>query len=255
MLLAVDVGNTNITFGVFDGEEIRSQFRLNTQIPRTSDEYGIQIKELLDLNEINKDDLTGAVEASVVPDVLQLLHKAVVRYLGLDPLVVGPGVKSGIQVKTANPSEVGADRIVDLAAAYTIYGGPTLVIDYGTATTYDLVTAAGEFTVGLTAPGIGISAKALWEGTAKLPSIAIEKPDSILARNTITSMQAGLVYGQIGQAEYIITHIKEEMGFDEMKVVATGGLGGIISESTRMIDVYDRELTLKGLKIIYEKNK
>lgn len=255
MILAADVGNTNITFGVFSGDEIVYGFRVNTRIPRTADEYGLQIIQLLEMNDINKDDLTGAAVSSVVPNVLQPLCESITNYLGFRPLVVGPGTKTGIRINTANPSEVGADRIVDIAAAYHIYGGPLLVLDFGTATTYDLVSPEGEFNAGLTAPGIKISAQALWEGTAKLPHIAIEKPPSILAKNTITSMQAGLIYGQIGQTEYIITHMREESGYDGMKVVATGGLGGIIADGTDLIDVYDRDLTLKGLKIIYDKNK
>ncbi|MBQ7556620.1 MAG: type III pantothenate kinase [Lachnospiraceae bacterium] len=255
MILAVDVGNTNITFGIFRKDEITADFRMTSQIPRTADEYGLQILRLLEMNDINKDDLTGAAVSSVVPDVLQPLCESIPRYLGFRPLVVGPGTKTGINIKTDNPSEVGADRIVDIAGAYHFYGGPLLVLDFGTATTYDLVSPEGEFTAGLTAPGIKISAKALWEGTAKLPSIAIEKPSSILARNTITSMQAGLLYGQIGQTEYIIKHMREESGYDDLKVVATGGLGGIIAGSTDMIDVYDIDLTLKGLKVIYDKNQ
>ena len=255
MLLAIDIGNTNITFGVFSGDKIVTRFRINTQIPRTADEYGLQISQLLGMNDINIDDLTGAAVVSVVPDVLQPLCESIPKYLGLKPLVVGPGTKTGIKINTANPSEVGADRIVDIAAAYSLYGGPLLVLDFGTATTYDLVSPEGGFEAGLTAPGIRISARALWEGTAKLPAIAIEKPESILAKNTITSMQAGLVYGQIGQTEYIITHMRDESGYEGLKVVATGGLGGIIAGSTDMIDIYDVDLTLKGLKIISDRNK
>ena len=156
---------------------------------------------------------------------------------------------------TENPREIGADRIVDAVGAYVKYGGPVLVMDFGTATTYDLIGADGEFLAGITAPGIKISAKALWEDTAKLPEIEIKKPDSILAQNTVTSMQAGLVYGQIGQTEYIIKKVKEEAGLDEMRTVATGGLGSIVADETDSIEVYDRMLTLDGLRFIYEKNK
>ena len=156
---------------------------------------------------------------------------------------------------TENPREIGADRIVDAVGAYVKYGGPVLVMDFGTATTYDLIGADGEFLAGITAPGIKISAKALWEDTAKLPEIEIKKPDSILAQNTVTRMQAGLVYGQIGQTEYIIKKVKEEAGLDEMRTVATGGLGSIVADETDSIEVYDRMLTLDGLRFIYEKNK
>ena len=169
-------------------------------------------------------------------------------------LTVGAGIKTGIKIVTENPKEVGCDRVVDAVAAYELYGGPVLVIDYGTATTYDLVTEDGCFAAGITAPGIRISAKALWDGTAKLPEIEIKKPASILAQETISSMQAGLVYGQIGQTEYIIQRVKKETGYDNLKVVATGGLGRIIAEETDMIQEYNSSLTLEGLRIIYEKN-
>ncbi len=164
-------------------------------------------------------------------------------------------MKTGIRITTENPREIGADRIVDVVGAYEKYGGPVLVIDFGTATTYDLVTADGCFGVGITAPGIRISAKALWTDTAKLPEIEIKKPASILAGETISSMQAGLMYGQIGATEYIIRKVREESGFKDMKVVSTGGLGRLVADETDMIDVYDPTLTLEGLRIIYNKNK
>ena len=168
--------------------------------------------------------------------------------------IVGSGIKTGIKITSENPKEIGPDRIVDVVAAYEKYGGPVLVLDFGTATTYDLVTEDGRFGVGITAPGIRISAKALWEDTARLPEVEIKKPDSILARETISSMQAGLVYGQIGQTEYIINQVKKETGITDLKVVATGGLGRIIADETDTIDIYDSALTLDGLRILYEKN-
>ena len=183
------------------------------------------------------------------------LITAIERYIGCRPLIVGPGTKTGIKVATENPKEMGADRIVDAVAAYEKYGGPILVLDFGTATTYDLVTEDGSLIVGITAPGIRISAKALWEDTAKLPEIEIKKPASILAKETVSSMQAGLVYGQIGQTEYIIEKVKEESGLKNLKVIATGGLGSIISDETDKIEVYDKFLTLDGLRMIYEKNR
>lgn len=254
MLLAVDVGNTNITFGVYRGEELLTTFRMTTQIPRTSDEYGVSVTELLRTQQVTPEDIKGIVVASVVPNVMHSLNGAFIRYVGKEPLIVGPGIKTGIKLTSENPREIGADRIVDVVAAYNLYGGPVLVIDFGTATTYDLVTQDGSFNVGITAPGIRISAKALWEDTAKLPEIEIKKPKSILAQETITSMQAGLVYGQIGQTEYIINQVKKETGFADLKVVATGGLGRIIADETSTIDEYNRFLTLEGLRIIYEKN-
>lgn len=255
MLLVVDVGNTNTNFGVYNEDKLLVKFRLMTKSPRTSDEWGMSIINLMKINNIAKEDVHGCIISSVVPNVMHSLKGALERYVKVNPLIVGPGVKTGIKIITENPREIGADRIVDAVAAYEKYGGPVLVMDFGTATTYDLVTADGCFAAGITAPGIRISAKALWEDTAKLPEIEIKKPDSILAQETITSMQAGLVYGQIGQTEYIIRKVKEESGIEDLIVVATGGLGSIISSETDAIDVYDRQLTLEGLRLIYEKNR
>ena len=255
MLLVIDAGNTNITFGVYDDKKLVTTFRLTTMLARTSDEFGMSIVQLLEINGITKEEINGTIIASVVPNIMHALMGSVNRYLNMNPLCVGPGVKSGIKIITENPREIGADRIVDAVAAYTIYGGPVLVIDFGTATTYDLVTEDGSFAAGITAPGIRISAKALWEDTAKLPEIEIRKPKTILAQETVTSMQAGLVFGQIGQTEYIINQVKKESGFDKLRVVATGGLGRIIADATDSIEVYDSFLTLEGLRIIYEKNQ
>lgn len=255
MILVIDVGNTNITCGVYRGEELITTFRITTKIKRTSDEYGMMITDLLKMNEIKVSDLEGGIIASVVPNVMHALNGALIRYLKVTPHIVGPGTKTGIRITSDNPKEIGPDRIVDVVAAYEKYGGPVLVLDFGTATTYDLVTEDGCFGVGITAPGIGISAKALWEDTAKLPEIEIKKPHSILARETVSSMQAGLVYGQIGQTEYIINQVKKETGIVKLKVVATGGLGRVIADETETIDVYDKTLTLDGLRFIYEKNR
>lgn len=253
MIITIDVGNTNITVGVFDGDEVAATFRMTTKMPRTSDEYGMLLINLLEQNEINHTQIEDAIIASVVPNVMHSLEGAVVKYLGITPIIVEPGTKTGIRVVTENPRQIGADRIVDAAAAYGIYGGPVLVLDFGTATTYDLVDKDGSFLSGVTAPGIRISAKALWEDAAKLPEIEIIKPDSILAKETISSMQAGLVYGQIGQTEYIVKHMIKEANLGEVKVVATGGLGRIIANETDAIDVYDPNLTLKGMNLIYKK--
>ena len=254
MILVIDVGNTNITFGVFNKKKLVTTFRMMSNVSRTSDEYGIMITSLLTSNNVATAEIDGVIIASVVPNLMHALTGAVSRYLETKPMVVGPGTKTGIKIVTENPREIGADRIVDAVGAFEKYGGPVLVIDFGTATTYDLVTDKGEFAAGITAPGIRISAKALWNDTAKLPEVEIKKPKSILAQETISSMQAGLVYGQIGQTEYIIKCVKEESGFDELKVVSTGGLGRLISDETDMIDVYDPSLTLEGLRLIYERN-
>ena len=198
-------------------------------------------------------DIEDVIIASVVPAIMHSLVSGVIKYLDINPVLVEPGVKTGIKILTDNPAQIGADRIVDAAGAYELYGGPVLVIDFGTATTYDLVDATGGFVAGVTAPGIRISAKALWEDAAKLPEIEIKKPDSILAKETISSMQAGLVYGQIGQTEYMVKHMIEESGYGQVKVVATGGLGSMIAQNTDCIDVYDPNLTLQGMRFIYNK--
>lgn len=254
MLLVIDVGNTNMTLGVYQGEELLATFRMMTKTPRTSDEYGVMITQLLKNKGIEAMELEGSIVASVVPDVMHSLTGALIRYTETRPIIVGPGTKTGIRVITEDPRAIGADRMVDAVAAYEKYGGPVLVLDFGTATTYDLITEAGEFAAGITAPGIRISSEALWTKAAKLPNIEIKKPKSILAQETISSMQAGLVYGQIGQTEYIIQKVKEESGIRNLKVVATGGLGRLIADETDAIDVYDSSLTLDGLRIIYEKN-
>lgn len=255
MLLVIDVGNTNITYGVYKETELVTTFRMMSKMPRTSDEYGIAIREMLFVNDIKNDEIDGCIVSSVVPGIMHSLMSGIVKYVYDKPMTVGAGIKTGIRIITENPKEIGPDRIVDAVGAYEKYGGPVLVLDFGTATTYDLVTEAGEFAAGITAPGLRISAKALWEDTAKLPEIEIRKPKSILAQETISSMQAGLVYGQIGQTEYIISQVKKEAGLDSMKVVATGGLGRIIADETDAIDIYDSTLTLEGLRMIYDRNK
>jgi len=255
MIFVVDVGNTNITYGVYDGEELVTTFRMMSKVQHTSDEYGMQIIELLKANGVDKADIEGSIIASVVPNVMHSLISGISKYLGVEPIIVGVGIKTGIKVVTEAPKEIGPDRIVDAVGAYEKYGGPILVLDFGTATTYDLISANGEFMAGITAPGLRMSAKALWEDTAKLPEIEIRKPNSILAQETVSSMQAGLIYGQIGQTEYIINQVRKESGFDDMKVVATGGLGRIISAETDLIQVYDSALTLEGLRLIYNKNR
>lgn len=253
MLITIDVGNTNITVGVFNEDELKATFRMTTKMPRTSDEYGMLLLNLLEQNDIEPKDIDDAIIASVVPNVMHALENAVVKYLHITPIFIEPGIKTGIRIAIDNPKQVGADRIVDAAAAYGLYGGPVLVLDFGTATTYDLIDENGTFITGITAPGIQTAAKALWEDAAKLPEIEIKKPDSIMAKDTITSMQAGLVYGQIGQTEYIIKEVKKASSLKDIKVVATGGLGRIIASETSEIDIFDPTLTLKGMLLIYKK--
>ncbi len=255
MILVIDVGNTNITCGVFNGEKLVSSFRMTTGFARTSDEYGIEILSMLEINGVAKTAIEGAMIASVVPKVMHALVNAIVKYIGKKPYIVGPGIKTGIKIATDNPREVGPDLIVDAVAGYEIYGGPVLIIDFGTATTYIMVNDKGELFTGIFSPGIRISAKALWEDAAKLPEIEIAKPSGILAKETISSMQAGLYYGQIGQTKYIVNEMKKASGFPNAKVIATGGLGRIIADDTEEIDVYDPNLTLRGLQILYNKNR
>ena len=255
MLLAMDIGHTNTSIGVFREKELVAAFRMTTKQQRTSDEFGIDLCSLLVHNKINKDEIHAVITASVVPDVMYSLNRAISKYLSLTAVNVEYGIETGIKIMTDHPAQVGADRVVDAVAAYEIYGGPVLVIDFGTATTYDVVNEKGEFLAGITAPGIQTSAEALWSKAAKLPRIEIAKPKSILAKDTVTSMQAGLVYGQIGQTEYIVSQIKQELGLDQIKVIATGGLGVLLAHETNCIDYYDANLTLEGMRLIYEKQQ
>lgn len=253
MLFAIDVGNTNITVGLFDGDKLVHTFRMTTGISRTSDEYGMFFGDWLSLRGMKASDIEAVIIASVVPNVMHSLNSGIIKYLHVDPIIVAPGIKTGINVQIPNPKALGADRLVDAVAAYELYGGPVIVIDFGTATTHDLVLEDGSFHSGVTSPGIRLAASALWNGAAKLPEIEIRKPDTILAKDTVSSMQAGIFYGYIGQTEYIIRKMKEAACLENMRVVATGGLGKLISENTDAIDIYDPNLTLQGLRLIYEK--
>lgn len=253
MLLVIDVGNTNITLGVFHKDELIGTFRITTKLPRTSDEYGVTMKSILSSQDIATDKIKHVAITSVVPNVMHSLVNGIKKYLKVKPLIIENNSDTGIKIITDNPEQIGTDRIVDAAGAYLKYGGPVIIVDFGTATTYDLVLEDGSFAAGITAPGIRTSAMALWKEAAKLPEIEIIKPKSILAKETISSMQAGLVYGQIGQTEYIINQMKKESGLCDIKVVATGGLGTIIANETDTIDYYDPMLTMIGLKKIYDR--
>ena len=255
MLLCIDIGNTDITYGVFKGDDVILTFRTKSKTSHTSDEYGVQIIGILRENGIEKTQIKGVAISSVVPNIMYSFVNGIIKYFKLDPLVIQPGVKTGIAIKTENPKEVGADRIVDAVGAYYRYGGPLIVIDFGTATTFDVVDEEGSFIAAVTTPGIKITLQALISGAAKLPEIEIQKPASILAKNTVTSMQAGLVYGYIGQVEYIVGEIKRELNLPDMKVIATGGLSSVIKPHTKVIDHFDRDLTLRGLKMIYDRNQ
>ena len=254
MLLVIDVGNTNITLGVFEGEQIKATFRMTAKQPRTSDEYGIQLCDLLEHRDFDVKSVDSVIVSSVVPDIMHSLGSAIIKYFHVKPMVMSSNLEIGLKVNTEHPKEIGSDRLVDAVAAYEKYGGPVIVVDYGTATTYDVVSEDGVFEGGVISPGIRTSARALWGGAAMLPEIEIKRPESILAKETVSSMQGGLVFGYIGQTEYIVKKLKES-GFENAKVVATGGLGNILVSETDAIDIYDPMLTLEGLRMIYEKNK
>ena len=255
MLLALDAGNTNITIGVFEGEEFKGIYRLTTKLPRTSDEFGLLIVDLIKQCGATPDDIDDVIIASVVPNIMYSLTSSIIKYFNCNPIEVKSGIKTGLKIATTNPKELGADRIVDAVAAIELYGGPIIVVDFGTATTFDLVSGDGTFVAAVTSPGIRTSAEALFKGAAKLPEVEIRKPDTILAKDTITSMQAGLFYGWLGQTEYIIKKLKEESGYTDVKVVATGGLGNLFSKESKEIEIYNPRLTLYGLKYVYERCK
>ena len=255
MLLALDVGNTNITMGVFEGDNFKGIYRLTTKMQRTSDEFGLLLVDLVKQAGAKQEDINDVIIASVVPNIMYSLTSGIIKYFHCTPIEVKSGIKTGLKIATTNPRELGADRIVDAVAAIELYGGPVIVVDFGTATTYDLVSADGTFLAAVTSPGIRTSAEAMFKGAAKLPEVEIRKPDTILAKDTITSMQAGLFYGGLGQTEYIIRKMKKESGFSNVKVVATGGLGKLFTEESTEIEVYDPQLTLYGLKFVYDRCK
>ncbi|MEG6520602.1 type III pantothenate kinase [Desulfotomaculum sp. 1211_IL3151] len=254
MILAIDVGNTNIVFGVFKDKDLMANWRLATDRNRTTDEYGVLMKELFTLAKININLIEGVIISSVVPPVNGLIESMVKKYFKLDPIMVGPGIKTGISIKTENPREVGADRIVNAVAAYALYGGPLILVDFGTATTLCYVTATGEYLGGVIAPGIGISTEALFARAAKLPRVELTKPASVIGKNTVSAMQAGIIFGFAGQIEMIVKKMKQEMGSDA-QVIATGGLAEIIARETPVITKVNPTLTLTGLCLLYENNR
>ncbi|MCH4167395.1 MAG: type III pantothenate kinase [Megasphaera sp.] len=253
MLLVIDVGNTNIVLGVFRGEELLDHWRVSTNRLRTNDEYGVLIRNLFYLNGVNSEEIDAIIISSVVPPVMPTLERMCQRYFGLVPLVIGPGVKTGMDIKYDNPREVGADRIVNAVAAYEKYGGPVIIIDFGTATTFCAVDKKGNYLGGSICPGIGISTEALVQRTAKLPRIELRRTKHVICRNTVESMQAGVYYGFVGQVDGLVERMRKELG-SKAKVVATGGLAVVIAPETKNIDVVEPMLTLEGLRIIYERN-
>ena len=253
MLLVIDVGNTNIVLGIFKDQELVDHWRVSTDRLRTTDEYGVLIRHLFYLNGVNSEEIDAIIISSVAPPVMPTLERMCQRYFGLTPLVIGPGVKTGMDIKYDNPREVGADRIVNAVAAYEKFGGPVIIIDFGTATTFCAVDKKGTYLGGAICPGIGISTDALVQRTAKLPRIEVVQAEKVICRNTVESMQAGVFYGFVGQVDGIVTRMRRELGC-KAKVVATGGLAVIVAPATDAIDVVEPMLTLEGLKIIYDRN-
>jgi type III pantothenate kinase len=254
MFLVFDIGNTQTVVGVFNGEKIIANWKLATDRQRTDDEYGVLLKTLFRDSDLETDQIEAAVLSSVVPPVTGVFERMVAKYFLVHPLVIGPGVKTGLAFKYENPREIGADRVVNAVAAIKFHGPPLIVVDFGTATTFCAIAPNGEYQGGAVAPGLGISSEALFQRTAKLPRVEIEKPKAIIGKNTISAMQAGIFYGYLGLVEGIITRMKKEMNCNPL-IIATGDYAGLIGENTKMIDRVDPNLTLQGLRYIYELNK
>lgn len=253
MLLALDVGNTNVTIGVFEGVEIRRRWRLSTARHRTVDEVGMLLRQLCGLGGIPTEAIQGVIVGSVVPTLDATLRGAIVQYLDQEPVFVAPGIRSGMPLKVDTPLELGADRLCNAVAAFAEHGGPCVVVDFGTATTWDVVSAKGEFLGGVIAPGLEISAEALFSRAAKLPRIEMVAPDHVIGKGTVDSMQAGLVLGYVGLVEGLTRRVLDELGGG--KVIATGGLAGVMARYTDLFNVIDDDLTLKGLRLLWERNR
>ena len=254
MLLAIDVGNSNNVIGLFSGEKLLTHWRIRTEWNRTADEYWVLIKEFILLNNVETETIDDIIIACVVPPLVPILQGMAKKYFLCEPLIVGPGVKTGISILYRNPSEVGADRIVNSVAAFEKYGGPLIIVDFGTATTFDVVSNKGEYLGGSIFPGVQISLEALFKNTAKLPRVDMTLPENVIGKSTVDSLRSGAVYGFSGMVEAIVKQIKDELG-QNARVIATGGVLDWITNKTSVIDTLDPFLTLDGLRIIYEKNK
>lgn len=254
MLLAIDVGNTNLTLGMYDGDQLGPRWRLATDHESMPDEYGLQFVGLMNHEGRSKEDISGICLASVVPPLTSKVVQACEQYLDKAPLVVDAGVKTGVKVLYENPKAVGADRIADAAAVQRLYGGPACVVDFGTATTFDGISKDGDYLGGAIAPGIGIAAEALFIRTAKLPRVDLQRPPHAIGRNTVHAMQSGLLFGYVALVEGMVARFRKELG-ESMKVISTGGLAEIIAVETKVIDVVAPWLTLDGLQIIWELNR
>ena len=254
MLLAIDLGNTNIKYGVFNGGELVASFRVSSRISRTADEYGSVLVGLLADSNIKKGDIDGIIFSSVIPALNYTICHMCEYFFGISPLIVGPGIKTGLNIKAENPREVGADIIVNSVSAYNKYGGPIVVIDFGTATTFDVINDKCELLGVVIAPGIKTSLEGLVNKTAQLPMVELDAPKTVIGKNTKHCMQSGIIFGFAGLVDNILKKIKKELGVEQLKVVATGGLGEIIAKEVKTIDTVDRTLTLNGLRHIYELN-
>lgn len=253
MLLAVDVGNTNVVVGVFKGEQLLAKWHLFTDVYKTADEYTVLLRNLLADKNIAMDDINGAIVSCVAPQLLYIFEGLCKRSFGFRPLIVGAGIRTGVKLNYDNPREVGADRVVNAVAAHYLYKQQLIVIDFGTATSLEVVSAEGDFLGGAVAPGIGISAEALFMQTAMLPRVELHSPGQAIGKNTVAAMQSGLIYGYVGLIEGLVERMKREMDGD-VKVIATGGLAPTIARETTVIDEVIPELTLVGLRLIYELN-
>ncbi|HIJ83053.1 MAG: Type III pantothenate kinase [Magnetococcales bacterium] len=254
MLLVIDVGNTNVVLGVYQGEELIRHWRLATRVAQTGDEYGILIVNLFHLADLPAKEVEAVILASVVPPIQSALVRALKRYLKIQPLIVGPGIKTGITIRYNNPREVGADRIVNAVAAYHMVKGAAIVVDFGTATTFDLIGPTGDYMGGAIAPGLGLSMDALSEKTAKLPRIELAKPKMVIGRDTVGSMQSGLFWGYVGLVDGLIDRMIEESEFSPVRVIATGGLARLMAAESARVETVDEFLTLNGLRLLYERN-
>ncbi|MBO4323229.1 MAG: type III pantothenate kinase [Clostridia bacterium] len=258
MIFCIDIGNTNIKYAVFDGDNLKATFRVSSQKYITSDEYGVIVRDLLKTANISKSEIKGAIMSSVIPSLNYTMEHMCRDYLSLTPLIVGPGIKTGLNIKVDNSKEVGSDIIVDSVSAIKRYGGrgkPIICIDFGTATTFDIISEKNELIGVVIAPGIKGSLDSLVNGTANLPSIELDTPSSIIAKNTVSSMKAGVTYGFAGLVDNIVAKIKAELKREDALVVVTGGMSGIIEKQSSCIDIIDRSLTINGLKILYELNE
>jgi len=254
MILTMDIGNTNIKVALFEGMDLVQYWRASTNRNMSSDEYGMLLMNLFSHHGISPSQVEGIMISSVVPQINFTIEHMCKTYFGMEPRFIGPGIKTGINIKYENPRELGSDRIANAVAAYELYGGPCITIDFGTATNFGVISAKGEFLGGAICPGLKLAAEALTERTAKLPRFELTKPESVIGRNTVTNMQAGIVYGYIGQINYLVERMKKELGDPNAKVIATGGLAVLVAGESNVIDVMDGLLTLKGLYLIYQKN-